>query len=310
MTRWRRISDAFVASARVRRRFHIEVADVPTESEAQASARRSNLLIRVLTAAVLIAVVLVVLLAGSVWVYAALAVVLGAGLIEYWHLTRALQTPAPLWLLFPLSYAFLLRDHLPAAANLTLVLAAASVLGLGAMVFLRDWQASLSRWALAIGGSLWLGLLLSFYASLYFRHQPDPTRQGFWLVITVFVTIWIGDTAAMLAGMRFGRHRFFPRISPKKTLEGAVAQLLASAAFFTVAALFLHIGFPHNVLLGLLIGAAAEVGDLVESQVKRTAGVKDTSQLIPGHGGVLDRIDSLLPVGALVYYYLVFLHLA
>lgn len=254
--------------------------------------------------------VLLVLLAGSVWVYAALAVVLGAGLIEYWHLTRALRTPAPLWLLFPLSYGFLLRDHLPGPTNLTLVLTAASVLGLGAMVFLRDWQASLSRWALAIGGSLWLGLLLSFYASLYFRHQPDPMRQGLWLVIAVFATIWIGDTAAMFAGMRFGRHRFFPRISPKKTLEGAVAQLLASAAVFTIAGPFLHIGFPHNLLLGLLIGVAAEVGDLVESQVKRTAGVKDTSQLIPGHGGVLDRIDSLLPVGALVYYYLAFLHLA
>ena len=258
----------------------------------------------------LIAVVLLVLLAGSVWVYAALAVVLGAGLIEYWHLTRALRTPAPLWLLFPLSYAFLLRDHLPGPTNLTLVLTAASVLGLGAMVFLRDWQASLSRWALAIGGSLWLGLLLSFYASLYFRHQPDPMREGLWLVIAVFATIWIGDTAAMFAGMRFGRHRFFPRISPKKTTEGAVAQLLASAAVFTIAGPFLHIGFPHNLLLGLLIGVAAEVGDLVESQVKRTAGVKDTSQLIPGHGGILDRIDSLLPVGALVYYYLAFLHLA
>ena len=258
----------------------------------------------------LIAVVLLVLLAGGIWIYAALAVVLGAGLIEYWHLTRALQTPAPLWLLFPLSFAFLLRDHLPARTDLSLVLAAASVLGLGAMVFLRDWRASLNRWALAIGGSLWLGLLLSFYASLYFRHQPDPARQGFWLVIAVFVTIWIGDTAAMFAGMRFGRHRFFPRISPKKTMEGAVAELLASTVFFSIAGLYLHIGFPHNVVLGLLIGVAAEIGDLVESQIKRTAGVKDTSQLIPGHGGVLDRIDSLLPVGALVYYYLAFLHLA
>jgi phosphatidate cytidylyltransferase len=178
------------------------------------------------------------------------------------------------------------------------------------MVFLRDWKSSITRWALAIGGSLWLGLLLSFYASLYFRHRPDPNHTGFWLVIAVFATIWIGDTAAMLAGMRFGRRPFFPRISPKKTVEGAVAELLVSTIFFSLAGLFLGIGFPHNVLLGVIIGVMAELGDLVESQLKRTAGVKDASHLIPGHGGLLDRIDSLLPVGAVVYYYLTFLHLA
>jgi phosphatidate cytidylyltransferase len=236
-------------------------------------------------------------------------VVLGGGLVEYWRLTRAMGAPAPVWVLVPVSYVLLFREHLPSWAGLTLLLAAATVLGLGAMVFLRDWKASLTRWALAIGGSLWLGLLLSFYASLYFRHQPDPGRHGFWLLLAVFGAIWIGDTAAMLAGMRFGRHRFFPRISPKKTVEGAVAQLLGSALFFTITGALLGLGLGHSLLLGLLIGVVAQVGDLVESQVKRTAGVKDASQLIPGHGGILDRIDSLLPVGAVVYYYLTFLHL-
>jgi phosphatidate cytidylyltransferase len=266
--------------------------------------------VRVLTGALLIALTVLALAAGGFWIYLALAIVLGAALFEYWQLTRAMRTPAPLWLLLPLSYALLLREHLPSWSGLTFLFAAATLLGLGAMVFMRNWQASLTRWALAIGGSFWLGLLLSFYAALYFRHQPDPGRTGFWLLIAVFVTIWVGDTAAMLIGMRFGRHRFFPRISPKKTIEGAVAELLASTVFFSIAGPFLNIGFPHNVVLGLLIGIVAEVGDLVESQVKRTAGVKDASQLIPGHGGVLDRIDSLLPVGALVYYYVAFLHLA
>jgi phosphatidate cytidylyltransferase len=114
----------------------------------------------------------------------------------------------------------------------------------------------------------------------------------------------------MVVGVRFGRHPFFKRISPKKTVEGAVAELIASMIFFGVAGLLLNISFPHNLILGLLIGAVAEVGDLVESQIKRTAGVKDTSQLIPGHGGALDRIDSLLLVGVVVYYYVTFLHLA
>ena len=266
--------------------------------------------IRIIAAAVLIALVLAALIAGSIWVYAAVAVVLGAGLIEYWQLTRAMGTPAPAWLLFPLAYALLLRDRLPSWSSVTFVLAAGTVLGLGTMVFVRDWRASLSRWALAVGGSLYLGFLLSFYLALYFLHQPDPNHLGFGYVIGVFGAIWVGDTAAMVVGVRFGRHPFFKRISPKKTVEGAVAELIASMIFFGVAGLFLNIGFPHNLILGLLIGAVAEVGDLVESQIKRTAGVKDTSQLIPGHGGALDRIDSLLLVGVVVYYYLTFLHLA
>lgn len=268
------------------------------------------MVVRIGTAAVLIAVVLAVLILGSVWVYAAIAVILGAALIEFWNLTRAMGAPAPPWLLFPLSYALLLRERLPSWADLTFLLAAATVLGLGTLVFVRDWRASLSRWALAVGGSLYLALTLSFYLSLYFLHRPDPTHLGFGYVIFVFGAIWVGDTAAMVTGMRFGRHRFFSRISPKKTVEGAVAELLASTVFFGIFGLVLNIGFPHNIILGLLIGVFAEVGDLVESQIKRTAGVKDASQLIPGHGGVLDRIDSLLLVGVVVYYYVTFLHLA
>ena len=268
------------------------------------------MVVRIGTAAVLIAVVLAVLILGSVWVYAAIAVILGAALIEYWNLTRAMGVPAPIWLLFPLSYALLLRERLPSWSDLTFLLAAATVVGLGTLVFVRDWRASLTRWALAVGGSLYLALTLSFYLSLYFLHRPDPNHLGFGYVIFVFGAIWVGDTAAMVAGMRFGRHRFFSRISPRKTVEGAVAELLATTVFFGIFGLVLNISFPHNIILGLLIGVFAEVGDLVESQIKRTAGVKDASHLIPGHGGVLDRIDSLLLVGVVVYYYVTFLHLA
>src|SRR5207237_824472 len=81
------------------------------------------------------------------------------------------------------------------------------------MVLVRDWRGSLTRWALAVGGSLYLAFMLSFYLSLYFLHQPDPNHLGFGYVIAVFGAIWVGDTAAMVAGLRFGRHHFFARIS-------------------------------------------------------------------------------------------------
>ncbi len=264
---------------------------------------------RIAAAALLIALVLAMLAAGSFWVYLGGGIILGAAVIEYWLLTRAMSVTAPLWLLLPLSYGLFLHDRLPGWASLPFLLAAATVLGLSTQVFVKDWRLSLTRWALAVGGSLYLGYLLSFYLALYFLHHPDPNHLGFGYVIVVFGAIWVGDTAAMVAGMLIGRHPFFPQISPRKTVEGAVAELVATVVFFGLAGPVINIGFPHSVILGLLIGIFAEIGDLVESQIKRSAGVKDASHLIPGHGGVLDRIDSLLLVGVVVYYYVTFLHL-
>ena len=267
------------------------------------------MLSRVLSGAIMIAIVLAVLWAGPIWLYGAAVVVLAAALLEYRRLTQAMNASAPWWILAPLSFALLFRLVLPGWLSLQLMLAAATVAGLAAMVFLRDWRQSLTRWALAVGGSLYLGYLLSFYLALYVMTRPDPGHVGFKTVIAVFGAVWVGDTAAMLVGTRFGRHRFFPRISPHKTVEGAVAGLVGSGVFFAIAGPLIQLPFPHDILLGVLIGVVAQVGDLVESQLKRTAGVKDASQLIPGHGGILDRIDSLLLVGPLVYYYLQFAHL-
>jgi phosphatidate cytidylyltransferase len=264
----------------------------------------NNMLLRLGSAAVLIALLLGALIAGSVWVYAAVAVILGAALFEYLQLTRALHAPAPIWLLFPLSYALLLRGRIAPVLDLTQLLALTTVVGLAAMVFLKDWRSSLTRWALAVGGSLYLGYLLSFYLDLYFL------TRGFWYVVSVIAVVSVGDTAAMLVGTRFGKHPFFPSISPKKTLEGAIAQLVASIVLMAALSPFTQLGLFNSLVLGLLIGVLAEVGDLVESQIKRTAGVKDASQLIPGHGGVLDRIDSVLLAGAAVYYYVQFFHLS
>src|SRR6202022_912965 len=137
-------SGASVVLARARRRSRIEVADAKPAEPAVAP-RRSNMVVRIATAAVLIAVVLAVLILGSVWVYGAIAVILGAAPIEYWNLPRAMAAPAPLWLLFPLSYALLLRERLPSWADVTFLLAVATVLGLGTLVFVRDWRASLTR---------------------------------------------------------------------------------------------------------------------------------------------------------------------
>src|SRR5207248_6086533 len=110
--------------------------------------------------------------------------------------------------------------------------------------------------------------------------------------------------AALLVGMRLGRHPFFPAISPRKTVEGALGGLLFSVPFMLVGGLLLLGLAPWQAAAaGLLIGVSAQLGDLVESQMKRLARVKDSSNLIPGHGGVLDRLDSILFPPILIYLF-------
>jgi phosphatidate cytidylyltransferase len=132
---------------------------------------------------------------------------------------------------------------------------------------------------------------------------------GFGWVIMSFVLAWANDTAAYFAGRFLGRHKMFPRVSPKKTWEGfagglagSVAGALALRAMDPVGDLA-GLGIAGAVVLGLGAAALGPLGDLVESMLKRAAGVKDSGRLIPGHGGLLDRIDALLFIAPWVWVF-------
>jgi phosphatidate cytidylyltransferase len=130
-----------------------------------------------------------------------------------------------------------------------------------------------------------------------------------WTLFTIFAVVAC-DAAALLVGSRIGRHPFFKTISPKKTVEGAVAGVFGAVAVMLVgASAVLGLSPLHAIALGLLIGISAMLGDLVESQMKRIAEVKDSSHLIPGHGGVLDRLDSILFPPIFVYFYVTMFHI-
>ncbi|HYL08759.1 MAG TPA: phosphatidate cytidylyltransferase, partial [Candidatus Udaeobacter sp.] len=154
-------------------------------------------------------------------------------------------------------------------------------------------------------GALYIGMPFNYYLLLY-TSKPNGL---IWTLFTIFAVV-LSDAAALLVGSRIGRHPFFSSISPKKTLEGAIAGVVGSIAVMLIGvSLVLGRSPLHAIVLGFLIGTSAEVGDLVESQMKRIAEVKDSSHLIPGHGGVLDRIDSILFPPILVYFYLSMFHL-
>jgi phosphatidate cytidylyltransferase len=131
---------------------------------------------------------------------------------------------------------------------------------------------------------------------------------GGWTLIAVFASIWVCDSAAYFVGRALGRHSLAPRISPHKTVEGALAGLVAAVLMFVVAkALVLsYLSFGQALVCGIVVGIFGQMGDLVESLIKRDSGVKDSSTLIPGHGGVLDRFDSLILVSPILFLYFEF----
>lgn len=158
-----------------------------------------------------------------------------------------------------------------------------------------------------LSGVLYTGGMLSFAYALRYHEFVVDARGGTAIVLLPVVVTWLNDSGAYLAGRRWGRAKLMPSVSPAKTWAGAYGAVVASVAATWVLAAFLLPPMAHLtlrpvgiVVVGVALSVAAQVGDLAESMFKREALVKDSSQLIPGHGGVLDRVDSLLftlPVG-------------
>jgi phosphatidate cytidylyltransferase len=125
-------------------------------------------------------------------------------------------------------------------------------------------------------------------------------------ILFILFSVWISDSAAYFIGKSFGKHKLAPRVSPKKTWEGALAGFIGGAAGFVLLSILFLDGFAlvHSIVIGIIIGTIGQIGDLAESKLKRDAGVKDSSDLIPGHGGVLDRFDSLLLIMPVVALYI------
>jgi phosphatidate cytidylyltransferase len=161
---------------------------------------------------------------------------------------------------------------------------------------------SLVGWALSMGLGLYLGGLMQFYFPL--RSLPtDVPFPGFWVMALLGLS-WVCDSSAFFVGSAFGRTPLAPSISPKKSIEGAIAGLLGAAVFGPILGLIFGVSPLLMAGYGLAMAAATIVGDLVESLLKRQTGAKDSGVLIPGHGGLLDRMDSLLFCAPVAVLYL------
>ncbi len=180
------------------------------------------------------------------------------------------------------------------------ILTAALVISLVLPLFRRP-DGWLLGWALTFAGVLYVGILGMHF--LLLRGLPDGLR----VTTLVLLTAWATDSCAYLAGHWWGKHSFFPSISPKKTMEGAIGGVVAAIVVMLVLGTLSGLPPLHSLILGFGLGMAATLGDLVESLIKRQFGAKDSGNTIPGHGGLLDRIDSLLFAAVFGYYYWVWI---
>ena len=156
-----------------------------------------------------------------------------------------------------------------------------------------------ASWAWTIAGILYVGWLLSYLVAL-----RGLEAGRYWVFLAMFIT-FTSDTSAFFAGRAWGKHRLAPRISPGKTWEGAIAGVLGAVIIGLGLVQFfpLTLSYGQAIALGLLVTIMGQLGDLVESLFKRNMGIKEAGKLLPGHGGILDRLDSVFFSSAAVYYY-------
>ena len=273
---------------------------LPRPVEAAEPHRGGALARRLLSTLLLLPLFVWMVIDGPKWLFGVAMVLAGA--LGQWEFTgmferTGIRTFRRLGLLG--GSALTASFALPASERATF--AAVLLVLLGAGLLLRR-EAGRSAWepvAVTLLGICYVNWLLGY--TVWLRDLDAGVE---WILLLVSVT-WLGETAAYLVGSTLGRHKLAPTISPRKTVEGAIAQLVVSvlAALGARAWFFPALSAESAIAVGLLLGVVGQVGDLIESAIKRSVSTKDTGRLIPGHGGMLDRVDSLLVNTPVLFYY-------
>lgn len=274
---------------------------------------------RLISGTVYVALIVLVLLLPMVWgLWILLSFFAVAGIIEFNRLTGVNRTyifrivldcTAAVWLLYATAQYGMAISHglaifLPYLLYLLYVVCRSTFL---------PHQAMLPSLSNSLIGQLYIAVPLALTIRLTLVVDPFSSMTQFdgLLLLAIFIFIWVNDTGAYLVGSRWGKRRLAPNISPKKSVEGSIGGLilvLLSAVILRLL-LFPELSWLRILLIAAVVAIFGTIGDLFESSLKRRAGVKDSGKLIPGHGGILDRIDSLLLAVPAVYLLLAFLDL-
>jgi phosphatidate cytidylyltransferase len=275
--------------------------------------RSRTILVRVLAGAVLVPLVLAINYWGGLAFTVFVCALAGLASHEFYRLCPAgsLRLSVPLGVACSVGLCF--AFHFGSLETAGLVLTMVVVLVLVERLVKQDTDTYVTAAGLTVLGVIYAGWLMGFFILL--RGLSSVRGEGVSVagrgaghgyVLLVLILTWSYDTLAYFGGSFLGRHPLLSRISPAKTAEGTAIGLVsaAAAALICKSTFAEYLGWAEAVAVGLMIGVAAQVGDLVESIVKRSTRTKDSSRLIPGHGGLLDRFDSLLFTGPIFYLYL------
>jgi len=261
------------------------------------------LILRIISALIGIPVVIAAVYYGGPWFSLFLLIIVNAGIYEYNRITKIgnlsfMAVVAHLGVSFYLLIIFLDQVVMlvPLLLFLLFVLFVAAIFNMEAEI-----KSSITDSAMTLWGIIYIGVLCGYLLML--RMQPEGALYAY----TIFGGIWVHDTLAYFIGVKWGLRKFAPQISPKKSVEGSLAGLCGTMIiFFSIAILFPDLfGFPPLAALILALGISvfAQLGDLMESALKRQMQTKDSGAIIPGHGGILDRFDSIMLASPFAYYF-------
>ena len=280
---------------------------------------RSSVGLRWLTAAIGMPIVLLFVWFGGWAAFAAILLIVVLGTLELHAMLLNTGYHPVIWISFGLCVLFLLSAMFPLQRLLLLEIGLSAFLPTSFIwIFFRRQrlEGALVDWALTLVIAVYLGWPMSYF--LLIRgyepatlHLTSPVwvslPSGVWWLLITLLGVWGFDASAFFAGRYFGRHKLAPSISPAKTWEGVLGGMVLSiTASLVLTVLPLGVPWYLAILLGILIGSAGTLGDLAESLIKRQTHVKDSGQIIPGHGGMLDRVDSLLFAVLVVYFFSLF----
>jgi phosphatidate cytidylyltransferase len=271
---------------------------------------------RIISAAVCLPIVILIIWFGDPWFSLLIAAAALAGTFEFYHMVktpslsteknegtvihRSLICFGLIWsLAIALSPSIL---HYKAINSLPIIMAFATIISLTWILCQSPRERAFYKWAWIVAGVLYIGWMLSYWLNLRILEEGRN-----WVYLAMLTT-FANDTGAFFVGRKWGKHQLAHTISPGKTWEGALGGLISAIIAAIVITIILNfisvfsVKYWQAALLGCLISLFAQLGDLVESLLKRNADVKDAGKLLPGHGGILDRFDSLIFVGPMVYY--------
>jgi phosphatidate cytidylyltransferase len=270
---------------------------------------------RVITAVVGVPLVILAIWFGDPWPWFTLLIAAAAlaGTYEFYQLANFDRREPLIYLGLLWALALVLSPHYRNPDVLPIVITATMLISLICLLLRPSRERAFRDWAWIMVGALYVGWMLSYWLNLRglkvgLEYGSEYGRNWVYLAM---LTTFANDTGAFFIGRASGKHKLAPTISAAKTWEGAIGGLICAIPAAIIIAMLLNListftfKYWQITLLGFLVSLFAQLGDLVESLLKRNTGVKESGNLLPGHGGILDRFDSLIFVGAMVYYYVI-----